>query len=215
MAEKAIAVIRNVIFDLGGVLYRLDVNRTEDAFRKLQVKSCVEPKLEYHFEDGSPTVFDRLELGQISEAEFRDEVRNRLGLEAGDREIDEAWNALLVSPVEENIGLLHELKGRVRIFMMSNTNTIHVRHVQAVCPELFPLFEKVYLSHELGVRKPDRAVYERVLRDAGINPLETLFLDDAERNINGAKVVNLQTFTVEKAEELARQQPLLEILQRK
>ncbi len=208
-------MIRNVIFDLGGVLYKLDIGRTEEAFRKLQARSGVEPKLEYHFEQGSLTVFDRLELGLISEAEFRDEVRGRLGLEAEDREIDEAWNALLVSPENEGIELVHALRGRVRLFMMSNTNTIHVRHVLKECPVLFPLFEKIYLSHELGVRKPGREIYDHAMKDAGIDPGETIFLDDSERNINGAGVTGLRTLLVKKAEELARQQPLLEILQRR
>jgi len=205
-------VIKNVIFDLGGVLYRLDLARTEDSFKRLQVNPDGDAELEYHFEEGSATIFDRFELGQVSEAEFREELRSRLTIEAGDDDIDEAWNALLVSPVEENLELLLRIRGNARIFLLSNTNSIHVRHVGRACPALFPIFEKVYFSHELGLRKPGREIYEYLLKDAGMKASETLFLDDSVRNVDGARAAGLHALLIEKAEDLG-QQPLLQEIQ--
>ena len=195
-------MIRNVIFDLGGVLWGINFGRTEEAFKKLQADPGLYPKVQYHFNNGEISVFDEYEVGRLSDAQFRSRVREELQLSASDPQIDEAWNAMLTEPFPESVEVVRRLRLTQRVFLLSNTNSIHIRHVQDRCADLFPLFEKVYLSYELGMRKPDVDIYRHVLDDAGLDASETVFIDDSFRNIEGATGAGIATIHLEHHETL-------------
>jgi len=187
--------IKNIIFDLGGVIINIRFQLALDAFQKLSKSGKV---LEFTQRQQSG-LFDAYETGRISDAEFRAGLREQYDIEATDAEIDEAWNALLLDIPEERIHLLRELGNKYRLFLLSNTNAIHlVRFNQIVAesftiPDLDSLFEKTYYSHLIGQRKPDAVVFEQILAENNLEAAETLFVDDSIQHIEGANTVGLKT----------------------
>lgn len=189
------AGIKNIIFDLGGVIINIKFQRALDAFQQLSKSGKV---LEFTQQQQS-ALFDAYETGQISDAEFRAGLRKHYELEASDEEIDAAWNALLLDIPAERIELLRALGQKYRLFLLSNTNAIHwVKFTQIVAdnfniPSLDSLFEKTYYSHLIGQRKPDAIVFEQILTQHNLLAAETLFVDDSIQHIEGAKTVGLRT----------------------
>jgi FMN phosphatase YigB (HAD superfamily) len=176
--------IRNIIFDLGAVLLDIDYNRTADAFKKLGLvnfDAIYSKKKQDHF-------FDDFEKGLMPEEVFRSEIRKHLPATVTDNEIDSAWNAMLIGMPAGRTDWLTEMGKRYRIFLLSNTNTIHIRGFQHLVGESFhSLFEKTYYSCELGMRKPDAEIFERVITENILKRSETLFIDDSPQHVEGAK----------------------------
>ncbi|WP_242920237.1 HAD family hydrolase [Pontibacter liquoris] len=187
--------IKNIIFDLGGVIINIDYNKSIQELQKLCKANCdiaFSQKEQAH-------LFDLFETGDSSPAEFRDDLRKVYGIEASDAEIDAAWNAMLLDIPKERIDLLLELGKKYRIFLLSNTNAIHLERFNQIVahsftiPSLDSLFEQAYYSHLIGKRKPDEAVFEMIVAQNGLNKQETLFIDDSIQHIISAESVGLQT----------------------
>ena len=187
--------IENIIFDLGGVLLDIDYNLTRIAFERLGV---------VHFDEmysqaNADQLFQKLETGDISEDEFYIEMNRATGLHLSETEIKKAWNAMLLSFREESLTFLDQVRDRYQIFLLSNTNNIHhksfyeIYHQKEREKSFEQYFDKAFYSFEIGLRKPEAVCYEWVLKDLQIVPEKTLFIDDSINNIEGAKMVGLQT----------------------
>ncbi len=191
--------IRNIIFDLGGVLLNVDYHATIDSFKQLGVKNIDEFFTQAH----QSRIFDGLDKGKTSPEEFRDELRKLTGLSLADNEIDRAWNAMLLDLPQQNLPLLEKVKDNYRIFLLSNTNAIHFPNFLKYLQEahgyesLDLFFEKQYLSHEVGMRKPDVEIFEHVIHDNNLIPSETLFIDDTRQHVIGARKAGLQAYWLE------------------
>ncbi|HEV2480163.1 MAG TPA: HAD family phosphatase [Puia sp.] len=187
--------IKNIIFDLGGVILNLDNRRTEEAFARLGVKN-----LRQSFGLGhADSFFKDYEVGKITDQQFIDSIRTMGGLDGvTDQEIIDAWNALLLDFPAERIELLKALRKRYRIFLFSNTNSLHLAALRNIYTQTFGSgtlddhFERTYYSHLLGMRKPERESYEHILRENGLRGQETLFVDDAIVNVEGAEQAGLK-----------------------
>lgn len=142
-------------------------------------------------------LFDHFDKGNISAGDFRDELRRISGLSPSDDQIDDAWNAMLLDFPSERLTLLKELKKRYRIFLLSNTNDIHYPAYMSYMKRTFGMndlsvvFEKQYLSNRIGMRKPDREVYEHILNENELIASETLFIDDTLQHVEGARKAGL------------------------
>ena len=186
--------IKNIIFDLGGVIINLDNQRTTDAFVALGLKNI----REYFGHGHAASFFKDYEVGKLSDRQFVDAIREAGGLTASDQAIIDGWNALLLDFPAERIALLKQLKNNYRLFLFSNTNALHLAALQAIYTQTFGSgsledhFEKTYYSHLLGMRKPDRASYEYILKENGLVGQETLFVDDAIINVEGAEQAGLK-----------------------
>ncbi|MCL4482542.1 MAG: HAD-IA family hydrolase, partial [Bacteroidetes bacterium] len=137
-----------------------------------------------------------------SPAQFRDKIRNILPGNPTDHEIEDAWGAMLIDFPAGIINYLIELKGKYRLFLLSNTNEIHVRRFEQIFEDAFGypisrLFEKCYYSNEIGFRKPNAEAFLAVLKDASINPAETLFVDDLQQNTEAAKTLGMKVLHIE------------------
>ena len=179
--------LSTIIFDLGGVIMDIDVKQTLHAFSKLGLNNVHE----YFGHGFAASFFSDHEAGRISDEEFLQEIKNLLGAHVGDEAVIDAWNALLLRFPPERIALLKDLKSRYRLFLYSNTNAIHKEKFSAIYRQAFPgelddHFEKAYYSHELGQRKPDLAGFEQIIRENQLDPKQTLFVDDAWMNVEGA-----------------------------
>jgi FMN phosphatase YigB (HAD superfamily) len=185
--------IKNIIFDLGGVIMDIDVKKTLDAFSGLGLKNIHE----YFGHGFAASFFSDHEAGRMPDEDFLKEIKTLLSGEESDESVINAWNALLLYFPWERIELLRSLKNRYRLFLYSNTNAIHYRKFSEIYQETFggrleDLFEKAYFSHVLGHRKPDLAGFEQIIRENGLNPRETLFVDDALINVEGAMKTGLK-----------------------
>ncbi|HSK13880.1 MAG TPA: HAD family phosphatase [Phnomibacter sp.] len=187
--------IRNIILDLGGVLLNLDIPRTFTAFEQLGVTDFQQ----YYQQSYSNPLFARLEKGACTPEEFYEDFRATTGLKATDQAIADAWNAMLLDFRTESMAYLQTLRNQYRVFLLSNTNEIHLRAFRQIHYEQFghhgfdDLFEKAWYSHELGLRKPDVPCYTEVLARHQLSGAETLFVDDTPVNIEGAKKAGLVT----------------------
>jgi HAD superfamily hydrolase (TIGR01509 family) len=186
--------IKNIIFDLGGVILNLDNRRTEEAFVALGVKNF----REYFGHGFAASFFKEYEVGRISDREFIDSIRQLTGLAVPDQDIVDGWNALLLDFPSERIQLLKELRKKYRLFLFSNTNALHLAALQQIWTVTFgdgsldQHFEKTYYSHLLKMRKPDRESFDFILKENRLKGPETLFVDDAIVNVEGAELAGLK-----------------------
>ncbi len=197
--------IRNIIFDLGGVIINLDMGLTHQAFLQLAGGGEV-PTFNLAVQD---EVFKLFEVGGIDSPTFLNRLRELIGPNT-DEQLVLAWNAMLLDIPAERIELLKELKSRYRTFLFSNTNQIHFDGFNKILleahglPGLEPLFERVYFSHTMGKRKPDVASFRQIVEENGLLPEETLFLDDTPGHLEGAKAAGLQTMLVSNEEHILK-----------
>lgn len=186
--------IRNIIFDLGGVLFNINFSLTEKAFTELGVKDFSSFFTQFHSND----LFVKLETG-VDEESFYDEFRSASGLNLTNDQIRDAWNALLLDFRMESIAALPELKSRYNLYLLSNTNEIHMQEFHRIYRTLFAessfddLFDAAYYSHRIGHRKPNAGAFEYVLEKHGLAAVETLFIDDSINNIEAAQKLGIQT----------------------
>ncbi|GAB5527513.1 MAG: HAD family phosphatase [Roseivirga sp.] len=184
-----------IIFDLGGVLLNLDHDAPVRAFAGLGI-----PNFEALYSKAvQSTLFTDLETGDISPETFRERLREYLPKNISDEILDEAWNSILLDFRPGSIRFLEQLKEKCRTFLLSNTNAIHhavfsnrLRENHGYS-DIGELLEKAYYSHEVGMRKPHKPVFEYVIRESQLNPGNTLFIDDTEEHIITAQSLGLQT----------------------
>ena len=188
--------IRNIIFDLGGVLLNIDYQATINAFKDFGIS---------HFDDlftqtSQDHVFDYFDKGEISPEEFRNKIRRMAGLPLTNESIDQAWNAMLLDLPWHRIDLLQGVKANYRTFLLSNTNAIHFPvfreylHKAYGFDSLDAFFEKQYLSHEIGMHKPDREPFDLIIRENGLEPSQTLFIDDSRQHLESARAAGMYAF---------------------
>jgi putative hydrolase of the HAD superfamily len=177
--------IKNIIFDLGSVLLDIDVEKTLQAFEKLGIPK---EKLQDIYQQPE-NFFLLFEKGEISADEFRDRFRDLSNNHLTDSQIDLAWSAMVVGFQDDIIQLMKYLVIKYRLYLLSNTNEIHVpvytnqfkKSSGGVTFE--DIFTKIYYSHVLRLSKPDPQIYTHVLKDSGIDPEESIFIDDLFQNV--------------------------------
>jgi len=180
-----------LIFDFGNVLIEIDPARSIQAFQALGAPADL--NLEADF-------FHDFETGAIRATEFRKSLRGQLKWAASESSIDRAWNELLLEVPPRTIAKLHQLRAKgYTLALLSNTNPIHIDEVRRrLGPfgygEFARCFERIFYSYEMGLRKPDPAIYAAVDRELGIaSPAEVLFVDDNAANIASAAAYGWRT----------------------
>jgi epoxide hydrolase-like predicted phosphatase len=192
--------IKHIIFDLGGVLINLDYQLTEKAFAALGLKdfNAIYTQLK------QDTLFDDWETGRIDRGQFLSAMKASVGLVLTDEQITAAWNAMLLDFPLRRLQILQQLRLHYDLILLSNTNEIHedafndILYKAHGIPNIGVFFDKVYLSHRVGMRKPDAEIFQRILDDLGLKPEQTLFIDDTPQHIAGAKALGIQTIYLEK-----------------
>lgn len=196
--------IKNLVFDLGGVILNLDTGKTFKAFSNLSGKPLAELKAAA---DRS-SFFNDYEKGLLSDVQFREELKEFLGKSISDQQIDQAWNAMLLDIPRKKIVLLEELRKTHRLFLLSNTNNIHLQCFNQIVkeatglPSMDAFFERAYYSHLLKMRKPDAEIFVHVLHENKLHPDQTLFMDDNMDNVTGASRVGIRTAHIAHPDDL-------------
>lgn len=194
--------IKNIVFDLGGVIITLNRDEAVRRFLEIGVDSAEELLDPYH----QKGIFLELEEGKISKQEFYDQLKKIAGKEIPDDRIDYAWFGFLQDIPAYKLKMLEELRERYNLYLLSNTNPIIMGWARS--PEftekgksLDKYFDKLYLSYEMGVTKPHQSIFEHMIKDSGIDPSETLFIDDGLSNIEIGEKFGMKTFQPKNGED--------------
>ena len=197
--------IRNIVFDLGGVLVDLDFKAAINGLQKAGFAN-VKEQLQAFDREG---IFQKFELGEMSADEFRSAIRENSTVSLTDEEVDGLWNAMLLEVPREKLELILHLRGKYMVYLLSNTNSIHWDYV---CKNAFnyrgfrvnDYFEETFLSYEMHLAKPDKAIFEKVLEEANLLPEETLFIDDSEANCKAAEELGIHTHHYHIGDDLSK-----------
>jgi len=192
-----LSTVDALIFDLGGVILPLAYQSTIEGLGALLKRDA----REIYQETSQEHWFDRFEIGQCSAAAFRAELREHSHNPEpiSDADLDQAWNAVLGHIPDAHLELLAQLTLHKRIFLLSNTNSIHLaqfelhyaeRHLESHGP-FSAFFEQDYYSHRLGLRKPDPNAFLHITQTHELEPTRTLFIDDNEYNVSSARALGL------------------------
>ena len=190
--------IKHIIFDLGGVLLNIDYNLTEKAFIDAGIKNF--PELYGQLQQSD--LFDKWEMGLMERAEFISTLQKISDTPL--TQILNAWNAMLLDFPVRRLQILQQLRLYYDLFLLSNTNEIHEESFNNILmrahgfPNIGVFFDKVYLSHRVGMRKPNAEIFQRILDDNDLKPEQTLFIDDSPQHIVTAKQLGIQTIFLEK-----------------
>ena len=196
-------MIKNIIFDLGGVLLGLRPEAMQEAFSSIGI-----PDITHYFNlVEQSSLFLDFEVGKVTEKEFYQTLRQMTGSQATDEEIAYAWNQLLGDFDPKIMTFVESLRKTNKVFLFSNTNAIHQKAFEYTFEEEFgfPLsryFDTVFYSHILHLRKPEAVSFQKVLDIARIQPEETIFVDDSQANLLGANEVGLRTWHIQSPQEI-------------
>ncbi len=183
-----------IIFDFGGVILDINPDLSRNRFAEmLGVEKAF--KLE---EEQLPQLYEK---GQISRAEFVDRINLIAGTDFSEKEILEAWNAMLLNYRPALIEWIKRLRATHRLLLLSNTNDAHFEYfhnklMAEYGVTFYQLFDHVYLSHEMGMLKPSHEIFNAVIAEQKLNPKHTLFIEDTNLNAVAAREVGLQTLLI-------------------
>ncbi|MGB0932722.1 MAG: HAD family hydrolase [Lishizhenia sp.] len=196
--------VQNIIFDLGGVILNIDYHKTINAFKNLG-----DQEFDSLFTQANQTdLFDKYEKGLCSSQFFINGLLDYLPAGTSANAIVKAWNAMLLDLPQERIVKLLDLKDKYRTFLLSNTNDIHLDAFHSIIKKensldsLASLFEKVYYSCEMKMRKPDPEIFLTVCKENNLEPKDTLFIDDSIQHVEGAKKAGLQAYHLTNGETI-------------
>ncbi|MBO0766136.1 MAG: HAD-IA family hydrolase [Hyphomicrobiaceae bacterium] len=188
--------VEALLFDLGRVVIELDSARVHARWAELAGVSVAEIERRARTRVAQSEAFHRHECGEISDAAFFAHLRSALEIDLTDDELKDGWNAIFVGEMP-GIRPLLALAGRVLpLYAFSNTNPAHQACWSVRFSELLASFRQVFVSNELGARKPDVAAFRAVATAMGVAPARILFFDDMAANVAGAKASGMQAVEV-------------------
>lgn len=187
-------MVKNLLFDLGGVIMDIRRENCEQAFRQLGMDSIGDYLGDY----GQKGPFAALEEGKITEQEFRDSVRALIPRDVTDEEIDKAFNRFLTGIPLRRLEELRRLRKDYKLYLLSNTNSIMwrqdiARYFRQEEKSLEDYFDGIVTSFEAKCCKPDPAIFRLVVEKCGISPEETIFFDDSKANVEAASQLGFGT----------------------
>ncbi len=195
-------MIRNLMFDLGGVIMNIRRQNCVEAFKKIGMANPDEFLGEYC--QSGP--FADIENGSATAQEFRDAIRSLLPSPVSDRDINEAFGQFLIGIPPHRLDELQELKKRFSLYLLSNTNPIMWadgidRNFRQLGHDVNYYFKGIIRSYEAKVMKPDPEIFLIAERRFNIKPEETIFLDDSEANCKAAEALGFKTIWVKPGTE--------------
>ncbi|WP_080903683.1 HAD family phosphatase [Parabacteroides sp. Marseille-P3160] len=187
--------IKNIIFDLGGVIIDLEREQSVKRFIEIGV-SDAETLLDPYEQKG---IFLELENGSLTFPQFCDKLRAHTGKNISEEAISHAWKGFIMDVPAYKLEYLLELRKKYKLYLLSNTNPVIMDWART--PQFTPAgrpitdyFDKIYASYEIGITKPDPAIFEYMIRDAGLDPSESLFVDDGKRNVEVGEEFGFLTY---------------------
>lgn len=192
--------VRALVFDLGNVVIDVDFARVLAAFAPHSRLPAQQLRA-----FGLDDAYRRHETGHLAEDAYFAHLRERFALECDEALIRAGWNAIFVAPIHETVRLIDRVRGRLPCYALSNTNPAHLAEMQRAFGELLARFERVFVSHEIGYRKPHPQAFGHVVQAIDAMPGEMLFFDDLPENVEAARACGLQAALVESPADIERE----------
>lgn len=198
--------IENIVFDLGGVLVDIDLERCREAFRRIGMPQMAEFIDAYH----PAAMIGRMEAGELTPHETCDEIRRLTGRpETPDETILEAYTRIITGVPAAKIRMVDALRRRgFRTYVLSNNNPASMKLIRAAFEhEGLPMelcFDKMYLSYEMKLLKPSEEIFRAMIADSGMVPGRTLFVDDSEKNAETARRLDFAVYVPAPGEDFSR-----------
>jgi glucose-1-phosphatase len=189
-----------LLFDLGRVVIDIDFGKTLALWAGHA--GCETAQLVGRFTPDE--AYRRHEIGEISDAEFFSGLRNSLGITLSDAQMLEGWNAIFAGEMPGISAQLSRAAKSLPLYAFSNTNNAHVAHFSRQYAGLLGHFRKIFLSSAIGLRKPDAAAYDHVVKAIGVAPQRIVFFDDLAENIEGARAYGLNAVHVTSSGDVAQ-----------
>ncbi len=196
--------IKNIIFDLGGVIIDLNPENTILAFNKLSYM----PFEQIYSGPSQNALFQAFDKGTINTEDFFKALRKEIRYDGPDETMLKAWNAMLLDVPGKRLDMLVEMKQRYRTFLLSNTCEPHIRafehdlYIQHGVRNFKDYFDRVYYSCRIGMRKPDPEIFEFVLKENELKPEETVFIDDSAQHVKAAGSCGINSYVLPKDTEI-------------
>jgi len=197
-----------IVFDLGNVVINYSFDNTFYYWAKVSGCDVNMIKQKFEFDE----IYRRFEKGEIKPDIYRKNVLEKLGLHLNEVEFDNGWNQIyldLTSGIEQ---LLRDLKSRFRLVALTNTNEIHANHWKIKYASMLSNFEKVFCSHEIKARKPEKEVFKIVLNYLQLKPNYVVYLDDRYENIKSASEIGIKSILVNSPHQIIRELQILGII---
>jgi glucose-1-phosphatase len=184
--------IDGLLFDIGGVVFEIDFVRAVQTWSSWSRLSAEE--IQYRFK--MDEAYEQHERGQMQSAEYFNHLRKVLELEADDAEIELGWNAIFQAEMVDTVSCILAAKDKLPCFAFSNSNPVHQKFWMDAYPRAIASFHEIFVSSELGWRKPEREAFDAISRKTGISLERILFFDDTEENVTGARAAGMQAVHV-------------------
>lgn len=195
-----VSAVDALLFDLGGVVMSIDWDRAFSRWAADSGRPVDVVRGRYRFD----APYERHERGEIGEREYFASLRSSLGIDLSDAQLASGWNAIFTGEITETVALLRGIQGRLPLYAFSNTNAAHQRVWSKQFENALGVFDRVFVSCEMGARKPEREAFEMISRAISV-PLERiLFFDDTPANVEGASAAGLQAVHVETPQDVAQ-----------
>ena len=195
-------MIKNLVFDFGGVIVDLDKDKAIRAFRNLGMEN-IEDYIGLYAQKG---IFLEVEDGQIDDLTFCKKISEIVGRKLSYEEVKQAWLGFFAGMDEFKLDYIEKLRSKYNLYILSNTNPFVQSWAQSTDfsskgRSLRDYFDKIYTSYEIGYIKPAPEIFEFMIKDANLNPAETLFIDDGESNIKIAEELGFKTYLAADGED--------------
>ena len=185
-------IIKALLFDMGGVVLTVDFPRVFKSWA--EISNLNEAQITSRFKMDEH--YQRHEKGTIEASDYFEHLRSTLELTGTDDEIIAGWNAIFESEITPSIDAITSVNKTIPTFGYTNTNRTHQIYWENLFPRIPTLFQKLFVSSEIGYRKPDAEAFHFILNEISVDPEELLFFDDSLENIEGAQKIGIQTVLV-------------------
>ena len=189
---SALSRVEAIVYDFGNVLVEIHFDRVLERWARL-AGADVEPLRERL---GFGDEYQHHERGSLDAPAYYESLRRQLGLALDDAAMEEGWNAVFGDEIAPTVALVKRLAPVVPHYLFSNTNAAHYAYFSRRYREALVPFTRLFVSHEMCLRKPDRAAFEHVAREIGVEPVRILFFDDLAANVEGARAAGMQAILV-------------------
>ena len=186
------STVKALLFDLGGVVVDIDFSRALKAWSAHSLLSNEELADSFRFD----LAYEQHERGQISSREYFEHFAFVLRLSASHRQIEDGWNAVFKGEFAETRQLIQRARRTLPCYAFTNTNQSHMQVWSKLFPEVTTSFDRVFASHLIGMRKPERSAFEFICSSVGCEPASILFFDDLDENVQAARKAGLQAVLV-------------------
>jgi len=184
--------IKALLFDLGGVVIDIDFDRVFASWAGYANQSLKTIKSRFAID----SYYERHERGEIEAAEYFDSLRKSLGINITDNEFEEGWNSIYVGEIPGIAKLLSDVKEKCPIHSFTNSNKLHQRVWSKRFESILDLFQNVFVSSEMGKRKPEPEAFRFISDEIAVKPENILFFDDSIGHVEGARVVGMKAVHV-------------------